>query len=167
MYFSYRIRKVPKEAASVPLDRLCKEESHTVGSRHVFVRLNRQGYGGTRRTGRNIKCETLRLRAQARNKNLRILHLPPATERAGAVAKCGFGYDAPPTAVGKLRFFALSPARRVPRPVRDAARSVRRHELCSWRGSAGADGINIPAAPRSPRQSLGGSFVTFLPAEKS
>ena len=119
-YFSYRIRKVPKETASVPLDRLFREESLTVGSRHVFVRVNRTSHGGTRRSGSNIKCETLRLRAQARKEKMRFLHLPPATRRAGEVALCGFGYYAPSTAVGNQYSLSLSPARRVPRPIRGA-----------------------------------------------
>ena len=124
-------------------------------------------HGGTRRTGSNIKENVLRLRARARKKKMRIFRVIAAFRRAGAVAQCDFDYDAPPTAVGKLRFFALS-TRTACSATRSGRReSVRRHELCSWRGSAGADGMNIPAAPRSPRQGLGGSFVTFLPAEKS
>ena len=108
-YFSCRRGKVAKEPASVPLDRF-------VQGRIAYRRLPTRVCAGKphkpRRNTPNGKQYQMRsfapAGASAQEASV-FSHLPPAFRRAGKVAQCGFGYDAPPTAVGKLPPLFLLP----------------------------------------------------------
>ena len=88
MYFSYRIRKVPKETASVPLDRF-------VRTRIAYCRLPTRVCSPARKPRRNTPLGKRHRRGivapagASAQEGERFLHLSPTFGRNGKVAQCG------------------------------------------------------------------------------